>query len=135
MGEGDRRQREGVAGCVRLSQARRKRDWAEIGKAVDGDALIGGTSFRTSQISKSGQEWDVRKHVAPKKESQLCGDAALLFDERGSRTAAWRSSAISFRLERLVPVQAFLEHLDQIDNVRDADRGLRLLRDLLVLRF
>src|SRR5256885_11538011 len=65
---------------------------------------------------------------------QLRCDAALLFYERGSRTAAGRFRTVPLWLERLVPVQAFLKHLHQVDHVGCPDRRRRLLRDFLVLR-
>ena len=58
-----------------------------------------------------------------------------LFDESAGGSAASRSGSAALLPERLRPVEAILQHLNQINHVSRRWRSWRFRRDFLVLRF
>src|SRR5438094_5046587 len=130
MGGNDSRTERQLVRCVRLLQARGKRDRPEAGHAVD-DAAFGvgrhtraradptnseGCASARPKFLKHVWRWksgtcrspSLRGKAAIKdRVSSLGGNASPLFDDRRSRTAGG-STAVPFWLERLISIQAFL---------------------------
>src|SRR4051812_8035383 len=88
-------------------------------------------ALRRAMYSAAARDSIIERRSA---RSTLRGDAAPLFHERGGRSARRRLRPVALRLQRLIPVQAFLKDFHQVDNIRGADLGVRLLRDLFMLR-
>ena len=105
-GRSGEEERRRLVGRVRLFQARRERDRPEAGDEDVGVARRLGSS------------------------------APLLLHHRRRRAVRGRTSgAVALRFDGLIPTQALLQHLHEIDHVGGTNRRGRFVGNLFVLRF